>query len=89
MENSSKAEAKKVIDNFFKKIKTKTPKEIKKIKKISKRNKIPLAEKRKLFCKQCLNPYLEEKIRVKKGKKTIVCAKCGKSSRWKVKTNFS
>ena len=43
----SKTQAKEIIENFFKNIKNKTPKEIKKIKKLAMRKNIPLKEKRK------------------------------------------
>jgi RNase P subunit RPR2 len=62
----SKTQAKEKIEEFFKKIKLKSPKEIKKIKKLAMSFKIPLKEKRKLFCKYCFSPYsTKEKIRIK------------------------
>ena len=47
--------------------------------------KIPLKEKRKLFCKYGFSPYsTKEKIRIKNGKKSIECLICKKISRWKI-----
>jgi RNase P subunit RPR2 len=82
----SKEKAKKEIEEFFSNIKEKTPKEIKKIKRLAMSYNIPLKEKRKLFCKKCLTPYSgNEKIRIKKGIKSIVCGNCGYQSRWRMK----
>lgn len=82
----SKTETEKQINDFFKYIKNKTPNEIKKIKRLAMNKKIPLKEKRKLFCKKCLNPYSgKEKIRIKKGIKSIECNNCEYISRWRIK----
>jgi RNase P subunit RPR2 len=84
--NISKTEAKEKIENFFKDIKNKDSKEIKKIKRLAMNFKIPLKEKRKLFCKNCLNPYSgKEKVRIKEGMRIVVCENCGRISRWRVK----
>ncbi len=81
----SKTETEKQVNEFFSNIKNKTPKEIKKIKKLAMNKKIPLKEKRKLFCKKCLTAFSgKEKIRIKKGIKSIVCEKCGIINRWKI-----
>ena len=84
MKKTSKTEAKKEIDEFFKDIKNKSPKEIKKIKRLAMSKKIPLKEKRKLFCKKCLSPYKNPKIRIKNKIKSIKCENCGYISRWKI-----
>ena len=82
----SKIEAEKKIHEFFKDIKNKTPKEIKKIKRLAMNKKISLKEKRKLFCKKCLTPYSgKEKIRIKNKIKSIECQKCEEINRWKIK----
>ena len=82
----SKTESKEKIEEFFKDIKNKTPKEIKKIKRLAMNKKISLKEKRKLFCKHCLMPYSgKEKVRIKKGIKSIECFNCGKIARWRIK----
>ncbi|MFW5847078.1 MAG: RNAse P, Rpr2/Rpp21 subunit [Nanoarchaeota archaeon] len=74
------------INEFFKNIKNKSPKEIKKIKRLAMSYNIPLKEKRKIFCKNCLNPYSgKEKIRIKNKIKNIECKNCGYISRWKLK----
>jgi RNase P subunit RPR2 len=84
--NISKTEAKEKIENFFKDIKNKDSKEIKKIKRLAMNFKIPLKEKRKLFCKYCLNPYSKkEKVRIKKRMRIVICVNCGRISRWRVK----
>ena len=82
----SKIESENKINKFFKDIKNKTPKQIKKIKRLAMNKKIPLKEKRKLFCKKCLNPYLgNEKIRIKKGIRSVECRICRNINRWKIK----
>lgn len=86
MKKLSKIEAKKEIDEFFSNIKNKTPKEIKKIKRLSMKKNIPLKELRKKFCKKCFVPYSgKEKIRIKKRIKSIICENCGGIGRWKLR----
>ncbi|MFQ5531990.1 MAG: hypothetical protein ACE5ES_05215 [Candidatus Nanoarchaeia archaeon] len=85
MKKIPKSEAKETIELFFKDILNKTPKQVKKIKKLAMRYNIALKEKRKLFCKKCYAPYKNPKIRIKKGHKTIVCEECKYVSRWKLK----
>lgn len=81
----SKTEAKEKIEEFFKDIRNKNPKEIRKIKRLAMKFKIPLKEKRKLFCGSCFESYVgNEKVRIKNGLKTIECKNCGKVSRWKI-----
>ena len=84
--NISKTEAKEKIENFFEEIENKSPKEIKKIKRVAMNFKIPLKEKRKLFCGNCLKSYSgSEKVRIKNGIKSVTCDNCGKISKWKIK----
>ncbi len=81
----SKTETKNIIEEFFSDIKNKTPKEIKKIKRLAMKHNVLLKEKRKLFCKKCLIVYSgKEKVRIQKGKKIITCKECGYVSRWKL-----
>ena len=80
----SKTEAINQIEYFFKNIKNKTPKQVKKIKNLAMSYNLPLKEKRKAFCKKCLTPYKRPKIRIKKGIKSVTCEKCGFVSRWKI-----
>jgi len=81
----SKTAAEEKIEKFFKNIKGKTPKEVKKIKRLAMAKKIPLKDKRKLFCKKCLKPYSgKESIRFKNKIKTIICNNCKTKSRWKL-----
>jgi len=82
----SKTAAQEEINEFFKEIKNKTPKQIKKIKRLAMNKKIPLKEKRKLFCKKCLNPFSgKEKIRIKNGMKIVECKNCSYINKWKIK----
>lgn len=81
----SKSAAKDKIDEFFNNINGKTPKEVKKIKNLAMSFNIPLKERRKTFCKKCLNPYVNPKIRIKNKIKSTKCEKCGHISRWKIK----
>ena len=80
----SKTDAKEIIDEFLKDIKNKSSLEIKKIKKLAMSKNISLKEKRKLFCKKCLIPYKNPKIRIKNKLKSITCKNCGYISRWKL-----
>ena len=81
----SKTEAKKQIEEFFLNIKNKTPKEVKKIKKLAMGFNFPLKEKRKTFCKKCLNPYKAQKTRIRNKIKIIVCKNCGHVNRWRIR----
>ena len=83
----SKSNAETLINNFFKNTNKKDSKQIKKIKKAAMNKNLKLNEKRKLFCKKCLSPYKNNKIRIKKGFKIINCKKCGKINRWKIKSS--
>jgi len=86
MKNISKKQAEKRVDDFFLDIKNKNSKQLKKIKALAMNKKISLKNKRKLFCKRCLMPYSgNEKVRIKKGIKSVECKNCGKVNRWKVK----
>lgn len=80
----SKTQAKEIIEEFFKNINKKSPKEIRKIKMLSMKYKIPLKEKRKLFCKKCFTPHVNSKIRIKNKFKIIECKNCGVIARRKL-----
>ena len=84
MKKLSKTEAKQQINKFFKDIQNKTPKEIKKMKKLAMRYNIHLKELRKRFCKKCFMPYKNPKIRIKNKIKNIACENCGYISRWRL-----
>jgi len=88
MKKLSKSGAEKQIQEFFHDIKKKNSKDIKKIKKLAMRNKIPLCELRKKFCKKCLMPYKNVKIRIKNKIKLIICEECGCISRYRIKVNL-
>lgn len=82
----SKTEAEQRIKDFFSHIKHKTPEEIKKIKRLAMSCKIKLGDKRKLFCKKCLNPYARDSsANIKNGFVAILCGKCGFKNRWRLK----
>ena len=88
MKKISKTETEKIINKFFSEIKDKSPKEIKKIKKLVMNQNLPLKEKRKLFCKYCLNPYSgKENVRIKNKIKRVECSHCKKISRWKINSS--
>ncbi len=85
MKKLSKIEVQKEIKEFFADIKNKNQQEIRKIKKLAMKHNILLSELKKKFCKKCLAPYKNPKIRIKGGIKTIVCENCGYANRWKIK----
>ena len=84
MKKISKSDAEREIKEFFEDIKDKSPKEIKKIKKLAMSQNIQLKERKKEFCKKCYSSNL--KIRGIKNKvKTIECVNCGKLMKWKIR----
>ena len=85
MKKVSKKDAQKQVEDFFLDIKNKTPRKIKKIQNLSKNNNLKLGNKRKSFCKKCLNPYNNSKTRISRGIKSVECKNCGYKSRWKIK----
>lgn len=88
MKKVSKTGAKKEIEEFFSDIKNKSPKEVKKVKKLAMRYNIRLKNLRKTFCRNCLTPYSgKEKVRIKNGIKKIICENCEKISRWKINSS--
>ena len=81
----SKTEAKKEIEKFFLNIEEKTVKEVKKIKTLAMKYNIKLGEKRMLFCRKCLNPFVNPSIHVKSGFIRITCDGCENKSKFKIK----
>lgn len=81
----SKTETKKQIQEFFLNIKNKSPNEVKKIKRLAMSQNVPLKKLRKKFCKKCLVPYKNPKIRIKNKMKIITCENCDYINRWKIK----
>jgi RNase P subunit RPR2 len=81
----SKSEAKTRVEFFFNNLKEKNYKDVKKIKKLAMSYKIPLKEKRKLFCKKCYHPYQMPSVRINNDKMSITCDKCAHISGWKIK----
>jgi len=80
----SKTEVQEKIRDFFSHIKHKSPKDVKKIKRLAMKYNIKLGDKRKLFCKKCLSPYVRSSITLKKGYLTIKCEHCNHKNRWKM-----
>jgi RNase P subunit RPR2 len=81
----SKKEAEKQIEEFFHHIREKTPKDVKKIKRLAMSYNIKIGTKRKVFCKKCLRPFKEPGIRIKNGIVTFTCEFCKHQNRWKFK----
>jgi RNase P subunit RPR2 len=83
----SKAQTLELIEAFFspENINNRTPKEVKKIKRLAMKHNIALKEKRKLFCKKCLSPHKDSSVRIKDGYITITCGECRYKNRWKIK----
>ena len=84
MKKISEKEAEKKIEIFFNNLRSKTPKEIKKIKRLAMNQKISLESYRKLFCKKCFSPLDHFKTRINNKIKSVVCKNCGFASRWKI-----
>ena len=82
---SSKKEVKKQIQEFFLDIKNKSSNEVKKIKRLAMSQNVSLKESRKKFCKKCLVPYKNPKIRIKNNIKSVIRENCEDISRWKIK----
>jgi RNase P subunit RPR2 len=84
----NKQEAKSIIEDFFKDIKNKNSKDLKKIKKLAMSHNLKLGEKRKSFCKNCDNIFVLGKnceIKINKKTKSIKCLNCGFINRYKLK----
>jgi len=84
-EKISKTEAEKEIKEFFSNINDRTPKEIRKMKKLAMKHSIKLGNLRKKFCKKCYSPYKNSKTRIKNKTKSTICKNCGYIYRWKIK----
>ncbi len=80
----SKEIVKKEIEDFFGDIKNKTSDQVRKIKKLAMNQRVSLKEKKQTFCKKCLSPYVNPKIRIKSRNKTITCGNCGAVKRIKL-----
>ena len=83
MKTFSKTEAKKEVEEFFKDVQSKTPKEIKKMKKLAMRYNIQLGNLKKKFCKKCFSPKLKV-IGIKNRVKRVRCENCDYVGRWKI-----
>ncbi|MDO8623513.1 MAG: hypothetical protein Q7R52_04670 [archaeon] len=83
MNKLSKSETEKEIKEFFEDINKKSPKEIKKIKKLAMRYNLKLGSLRKKFCKKCYSTRLKT-LNIKRGIKKVQCEKCKSIFRWKL-----
>ena len=72
----SRTEAKENIEDFFENIKSKTPEEIKKTKRLASHYHIRLGDKRKQYCKYCFST----KLKIKKVSKKSITRECLNSS---------
>jgi RNase P subunit RPR2 len=88
MKKFSKTEVEKKIKDFFGDIEDKTPKEVKKIKKLAMSQNISLKELKKKFCKKCFSPLGNSKVRIRNEIKSVKCKNCGQINRWKIKKNI-
>lgn len=84
MKKLSKTETVEEIEEFFRDVKNKSGKEIKKIKILAMKYNIKLGENRKKFCKKCYSPKLKI-IGVKNKIKKIKCEDCNYISKYKLK----
>ncbi len=80
----SKTEAREQIKDFFTNLKDKNPKQVKKMKRLAMGHNLQLRELKKRFCKKCLTPYKNPKIRIKNKIKSVICKECGYVNRWKI-----
>lgn len=85
MKKTPKIDAQKQIKEFFSDMKNKTPKQVKKTKRIAMRNSIQLKDLRKKFCKKCCSVHRNPKIRIKNGLKSVTCENCGYVNRWRIR----
>jgi RNase P subunit RPR2 len=84
MKKISKTETEQKVKNFFENIEDKSSKDIKKIKRLAMSKNIPLKEYKKKFCKKCLSPFENSKIKIRNGKKIIECKNCKQIFQWKI-----
>ena len=73
----SREEARKKIDNFFRRNELLKSGEIKKIKRLAMKYKIKLGKLRARFCKKCYTDLRSAKIRITNDHKIATCEKCG------------
>ena len=95
MKKTTKKEAEEKIKEFFKNLKSKTsknnkektPREVKKIKRLAMSHKIKLGNLRKKFCKKCYSIFSlkNSQTRIKNKKKIIKCLNCNYVSRWEIR----
>jgi len=78
----NKKQAIEKINSFFEKSDF-SPDELKKIKRLAMKYKIRLKEKRKSFCKKCLNA-LKGKTRINNKSKSVVCKYCNYKNKFKL-----
>ena len=78
----SRTEAKNKIDGFFQRGKF-DREEMRKIKRLAMKYRIPLKEHKKQFCKKCLSE-LKGKTRIKKEFKIVECGNCSHRNKFKM-----
>lgn len=82
----TKEGAEEKIKDFFKNLKDKHPREIKKAKKLAMKHNIKLGNLRKKFCKKCYFVFPQNaEIKIKNKIKVVRCKNCGYVSRWKLR----
>jgi len=79
----SKNKAKEIINQFFEQVREKTPKEVKKIKRLAMQHNIKLGGKKRAYCSKCLRPYIEPSIRIKNDRVYTTCGFCSHVAKWK------
>ena len=79
----SRVEARRRIGEFFQREDFRAE-EVRKIKRLAMKYRVPLREYRRLFCKQCFS-RLRGKTRVNWKDKTIVCGICGYLNRFLIR----
>jgi RNase P subunit RPR2 len=84
MKKSDRKEAEEKLKEFFENIKNKTPREIKKMKKLTMKQNIRLGELRKKFCKKCFSSNLIVK-NIRNKIKSVECFNCKNVMRWRIK----
>ncbi len=79
---SERQAAKDSINDFFSKEHF-TKDEMRKIRNLAMKYRLPLKENRKKFCRFCLS-QLKGSTRINSGFKTVVCEQCGKPNRFRI-----
>lgn len=82
----NKEEIKREVEEFFKDTISKSKNQVKKIKTRAMSINLKLGERKKLYCKKCYQVYdSKDRVRIRDGKKIIICSYCNKNNNWKIK----